>query len=287
MVWRLLLSLSLFALGVHSLTKNCDTSCNGCAYKNDSASCTGCSISGNILFTVNDQYGYCAAAGQCTSSLGYLSADQKKCYIGGNCPPGYFISNSTCSVCDSGCKECSGSGNNQCLSCPTGKILSLNNSDVGTCILPSACPSGQLSADKNLCAGAVSTSCTGGCASCYGNSSLCLNCSGTNVLALENYASSTAAWGTCTAAMIVKRKYYTFGFDPNNITIQYKCHWTCQSCVAENDPNACITCSSNAYLNILSDARGYYIGNCKAGCAGPTDFKLDSGTRKYCNPQCI
>jgi hypothetical protein len=100
------------------------------------------------------------------------------------CPAQKFSNASGCFACHSECESCSGPNNNNCLSCPSGLKLTVQNtcgcpinsslSSGGTCI----CKSGSYNngTDCQLC--------DSNCATCIGTSTKCLSC-GMNSFLME------------------------------------------------------------------------------------------------------
>ena len=291
MIWRLLLPLAFIIRSGFAITTECHSSCASCVVANDSSACTSCRATVPILILTNDNYGICGSTDNCTTYGGLVLTNGSifKCFIGAFCPPGYYKSASTCIACDKSCQECSGANSNQCLSCPDGKTLLIDFDDSGKCIDKTSC-NGTLVSDGKLCVGSIknaTANCSSGCSTCYTNSSShCKSCpysaTSATLIQTENYVSDER-WGSCSSAISIKRKWYNFGFDPNNVTNQFKCHWTCQSCITENDPNGCTSCTNYAYLKVISEINGSPIGSCRPSCSSPGDLSLIVGNRKYCS----
>ena len=273
------LALAMIVEGVRLLEVGCDSSCKTCAIANDSSACTSCN-SGSVFY-VNDDYGPCRTD-DCATYGGYWYAAKSKCLIGGGCPTGTYLSVKTCNSCPSSCKDCFGGESTQCLSCPSGKTLNLESDVGGSCIDSASCK--QTLYSNNLLCATQAANCSVNCSACY--SSLATNCRTCNgigsLLQVENYVNVSDGWGSCSSTVAFDRKYYRFGYNPGNGTQQFKCHWTCQSCVAENDRFSCTSCSSLAYLYIVAYVRNRPVGYCKPACSASTDYKLEIGTRKYC-----
>lgn len=283
-IWQPFLCLTLILSSASALSSYCDSSCGSCNYFNDSTSCTSCSNSNYVLLLVNDDYGPCIDPSLCSNYGGLIDVNRHKCFIGGSCPPGYFTSSPNCNPCSSNCQECYGGNNNQCTSCLPGYVLRLDNDDAGTCILQSQCTS-PYTFTGTICV-SNTTTCASNCATCYSNSTCqCRSCSSNSttkyLLLLENY-NSTDQWGQCTTNVSTQRKHYNFGFDPANEKVQFKCHWTCQTCVSENDRFFCTSCSNYSYLSILGVVNGASYGYCKPTCSASNEYNLVLSARKYC-----
>jgi hypothetical protein len=66
------------------------------------------------------------------------------------------------------------------------------------------------------------------------------------------------------------------------VTNQFKCHWTCQSCAAENDRFSCTGCSNNSYLSVMGTIGGLTpVGYCKPQCKN-SEYNLVIGQKKFC-----
>ncbi len=270
------------------ISASCDSTCSACAIPGDANACTACTDTTKYLILVSDDYGPCASSTVCTSYGGLTIATSTpyKCFIGGMCPVGYYTSGSTCAACDSTCKECFGSGVDSCTVCSPDKMLVLDNTYGGRCVTIASTYTGMtMYANNLLAATAISTtSCATNCASCYSSSQYqCKTCATSYLLLAENYIDAANSWGQCSKALTVSRQRYNFGFDPQNATHQYRCHWTCQSCVAENDSFACTACSSSAYLHVLSEIDGAGVGSCRPTCGSTGERALAVGSRKYCS----
>lgn len=282
----MILPLLTFTLIVNcqSTSYNCDKSCATCAFVQDPNSCTSCSDSSLFLLLVNNDYGPCVTPGSCSTFGGLADILRHKCFLGGSCPPGFYPNIGICYACPVGCSECYGGQSNQCLGCSSGYILRLDNDDSGTCILPSNCLQ-PYSIMGNVCAINGSNNCSNGCATCYNNSaSQCKSCSAANPLLLfqpENYIGNDQ-WGSCNSTVTIARKHYNFGFDPGNVSAQFKCHWTCQTCLAENDRFACTSCGGSAFLSIQSEVKNTPYGYCKIYCNNANEYQLNVGSKRYC-----
>jgi len=283
MIWRLSLVLLLLHSCVKAFDVGCDKMCKTCAILADPYACTSCTDGLRLLVLVNDDFGNCDTVENCAAMGGLVITSSKKCFIGGSCPPGYFKNSTNCISCHTSCKECFGPGSNECLVCPEGKSLSLDNGIGGTCIDKTTCKN-QSFANGALCAES-SANCATGCGTCYSSSSSqCRSCNETGLQYLvENYINSNVSWGSCSASITLKRMAYTFSFDPKSALVQFKCHWACKSCVAENDPLACTSCSNSAYLNVITELGGVPVGNCKPTCVNSKERSLTLGGRKYCS----
>ena len=286
MIWRIVVIGFLATLSLAtSLTVGCHSDCKACTSFNDSSACLSCTK--GILVLVNNDYGYCSTK-TCSdlSGLSYTetSTNVSKCFIGGYCPSNYYhpVGESRCAACDKSCSDCFGPNSTDCLTCPSGKLLNISdNAFGGNCIDTSKCNATILGSNA-ICGN--STVCDSTCGSCIGTKAEhCTVCKdATQVLAVKN-SIGTLSWGPCLTSLSMNRDYYAFGISPNVITSQYKCHWTCQACVAENDRFACTACSDNAYLNVISELNGAPVGNCKPTCANSGELSLKLGKRNYCS----
>jgi len=283
MFWRILsVFLILSFTFIYAADKGCDSTCKTCNLFYDSAACTSCN--GTLQVLVNNDYGTCVNK-TCSELNGLELKDSSgtKCFIGGSCPNGYYASQGSCVACDSSCVDCIAGGKEDCLSCPSGKTLNLGDKEFsGSCIDSTACTNnGTLFGDKAVCG--KNGTCDTSCATCLGPlAAHCTSCKdANNVLNIENIVSGIS-WGTCSATVNLKRKYYNFGMNPSSTKAQYKCHWTCKGCVAENDRFACTACAAGTYLNILSELNGAPVGNCKPECEGNDVRTFTAGTSQFC-----
>ncbi len=287
MIWRLLLLVCTFFAFVGQVQSiTCDQSCATCALPSDSSACTSCSTSGYYLLLVNDDYGPCVSSTQCTtySGLTLSTGTVNKCFIGGRCPPGYFTSGTACQACNSTCKECSGVSGTQCLSCPSGSMLNLTNDEGGSCVVIGSATCSNTTYSSGLLCAKNGTSCASTCATCYGNSIYqCKTCPSSSMIMTENYIDSNERWGQCGTTVTLSRRNFVFGFNPQNYSQQFKCHWTCRACISENDRFACTACSDNAYLHIVTETAGAAVGVCRPACSSTGERSLAVGSRKYCS----
>jgi proprotein convertase subtilisin/kexin type 5 len=120
---------------------SCDAACLTCTGPNNST-CTSCT--GGLLLVQNLTGGYC---------------------IGACLAVGYTQSGTSCLECHTSCLTCSGTANNECLSCPSGTYLS--NSYCRMVCPPASFPN----TTSSQC-----SPCDGSCTYCFG--STIDNCTG-------------------------------------------------------------------------------------------------------------
>ena len=282
MVSLLLLLLSPVLTVVYAFDTECNPSCTSCTFPGDPYACNSCNDTTKYLILVENSFGYCDTPESCTAMGGLTVPSVRKCFIGGACQLGLYASDSVCSRCHSSCEECFGPGSNECLACNYDKMLYLENGEGGSCISKGTCTKTSY-ANGALCAD-NSGACATGCATCFSNSPFqCRSCNAGYQYLPENYIDTGTSWGTCGSTITIKRKRYNFGFNPSDSMIQFKCHWTCQSCVTETERLACTSCTNSAYLNVITEVGGVPVGNCKPSCSDRDERVLVLGNRKYCS----
>jgi len=129
------------------------------------------SIVGNVCLLCPSSCTQCVSTTNCTQCKNSLYTTPN-CTSPANCTTGYLASNGTCQSCNSQCLTCYGSQSYECLSCPSGQVLT-----NGQCILN--CPSGSV---KN---GSACVNCPIYCTNCSitNNSVICSACSTPYLLA--------------------------------------------------------------------------------------------------------
>lgn len=154
-------------------------------------------------------------------------------------------------VCDSTCKNCSGTGSNQCIACRTGEILAGDKS--------CQCPEGYA---RNASTGVCETSCIGLCLGCVeGYPSLCTSC-GANASLSNTSNNNGVVSGSCTC---------NTGFLQSDRNCIKECNELCSSCVGTT---GCAECKENASLSgdrwSCSCSLGYKLeaGACVRACDG-------------------
>ncbi len=289
MIWRISLTFVVLISAIsviRGLTTNCHSECRSCALYNDRTACTSCN--NGTLALLNNDYGYCTNR-TCSELGGLLSVENStgitKCFLGGYCPNGYYATTANrCEKCDSSCGDCFGANATHCLTCSAGKVLNVSSESAygGNCIEPTACNDTLIGQPAAVCG--KNGTCDTSCQTCVGPlADHCTACKDTTkMLSIQNNA-GTVGWGLCTDTVALSRKYYSFGYNPSSIVGQFKCHWTCQGCVAENDRFACTGCAANAYLNVISEVNGAPVGNCKPTCESPNEKALIIGNKKLCS----
>ncbi|KAJ7424352.1 hypothetical protein BTVI_06833 [Pitangus sulphuratus] len=140
--------------------KECETCHRSCA------TCAGAGVDACI----NCTQGYFMEDGRCVQS----------------CSSGYYLDHSTesgyksCKRCDASCLDCSGQGDRNCTSCPSGYNL-----DTGACVMGTVCKDGEYLDDSQEC-----QLCEASCQKCTGpESDNCISCLLTRsvTIAFENF----------------------------------------------------------------------------------------------------
>ncbi|XP_075595358.1 proprotein convertase subtilisin/kexin type 5 isoform X2 [Balearica regulorum gibbericeps] len=186
-------------------------------------SCATCAGAG-VDACINCTQGYFMEDGRCVQS----------------CSSGYYLDHSTesgyksCKRCDASCLDCSGQGDRNCTSCPSGYNL-----DTGVCVVGTVCKDGEYLDDSQEC-----QLCEASCQKCIGPElDNCISCSPTRVF----------DDGHC--VMQCPRGKFQFKRQC------HLCHHTCLDC-SGSEPNKCTTCGT--------DRRGIerflYHGECRASC---------------------
>ncbi|XP_021397203.2 proprotein convertase subtilisin/kexin type 5 isoform X2 [Lonchura striata] len=190
----------------------------------------------------------CAGAGvdaciNCTQ--GYFMEDGR-CVL--SCSSGYYLDHSTesgyksCKRCDASCLDCSGQGDRNCTSCPSGYNL-----DTGVCVIGTVCKDGEYLDDSQEC-----QLCEISCQKCIGpESDHCISCPLRRVF----------DDGRC----VMQCPRGKFEFKQHC----HLCHHTCLDC-SGSEPNKCTTCGT--------DRRGVerflYHGQCRDNCP-PGHYHLE------------
>ena len=182
------------------------------------------------------------------------------------CPDGYYSDqiNNNCDICDSSCKKCSGASSSECLSCNTGKYLSVSGTSF-QCI--SVCPVGYYGDSDNVCQKCDST-----CKTCNGGTQQsCIDCD------LPRYLLDNQCFSNCpgsyygentTATCIQECPSGTFPYEASKIC------GPCNNCLKCNGfaINKCTVCASNQYLQegicVTSCSMDHYVN--------PGNFSCDS-----------
>uniref|UniRef100_A0A8C6ZU05 Proprotein convertase subtilisin/kexin type 5 n=1 Tax=Nothoprocta perdicaria TaxID=30464 RepID=A0A8C6ZU05_NOTPE len=186
-------------------------------------SCATCAGAG-IDSCINCTQGYFMEDGRCVQS----------------CSSGYYLDHSTesgyktCKRCDASCMECSGHGDRNCTSCPSGYNL-----DSGACVVGTVCKDGEYLDDSQKC-----QLCEVSCEKCIGpERDNCISCPSTR--AFDD--------GRC-VIQCPRGKFEIKGQC-------HLCHHTCLDCNG-SEPNKCTACGT--------DRRGIdrflYRGECREGC---------------------
>uniref|UniRef100_A0A8C3JAN1 Proprotein convertase subtilisin/kexin type 5 n=1 Tax=Calidris pygmaea TaxID=425635 RepID=A0A8C3JAN1_9CHAR len=186
-------------------------------------SCATCAGAG-VDACINCTQGYFMEDGRCVQS----------------CSSGYYLDHSTesgyksCKRCDASCLDCSGQGDRNCTSCPSGYNL-----DTGVCVVGTVCKDGEYLDDSQEC-----QLCEASCQKCIGSElDNCISCPHTRIF----------DDGRC--VMQCPRGKFEFKGQC------HLCHHTCLDC-SGSEPNKCTTCGT--------DRRGIerflYHGECRASC---------------------
>ncbi|XP_026559605.1 proprotein convertase subtilisin/kexin type 5 isoform X1 [Pseudonaja textilis] len=156
------------------------------------------------------------------------------------CHNGYYLDHSlengykTCKRCDVSCFGCSGPGERNCTSCPSGYIL-----DTGLCVVGLVCKDGEYIDFLGHC-----QFCDISCSKCTGPTSKdCVGCSYAKVL----------DDGRCT----VQCPRGKFEFNKQC----HSCHESCREC-SGNEPNECTSCAKDKKGHM----RFLYLGECRKSC---------------------
>ncbi|XP_068278360.1 proprotein convertase subtilisin/kexin type 5 isoform X1 [Nyctibius grandis] len=187
-------------------------------------SCATCAGAG-VDACINCTQGYFMEDGRCVQS----------------CSSGYYLDHSTesgyksCKRCDASCLDCSGQGDRNCTSCPSGYNL-----DTGVCVMGTVCKDGEYLDDSQEC-----QLCEASCQKCVGPElDNCISCPLTRVF----------DDGHC--VMQCPRGKFEFKGQC------HLCHHTCLDC-SGSEPNKCIACGT--------DRRGIdrflYHGECRESCS--------------------
>ncbi|XP_057288919.1 proprotein convertase subtilisin/kexin type 5 isoform X1 [Pezoporus wallicus] len=186
-------------------------------------SCATCAGAG-VDACINCTQGYFMEDGRCVQS----------------CSSGYYLDHSTesgyksCKRCDASCLDCSGQGERNCTSCPSGYNL-----DTGVCVVGTVCKDGEYLDDSQKC-----QLCEASCQKCIGpEPDNCISCPLTRVF----------DDGRC----IMQCPRGKFEFKGQC----HLCHHTCLDC-SGSEPNKCTTCGT--------DRRGIerflYHWECRESC---------------------
>ncbi|XP_064032778.1 proprotein convertase subtilisin/kexin type 5 isoform X1 [Pogoniulus pusillus] len=186
-------------------------------------SCATCAGAG-VDACINCTQGYFMEDGRCVQS----------------CSSGYYLDQSAesaykiCKRCDASCLDCSGQGDRNCTSCPSGYNL-----DTGVCVVGTVCKDGKYLDDSQEC-----RLCETSCQNCIGpETDDCISCPITRVF----------DDGRC----VMQCPKGKFEFNGQC----HLCHHTCLDCRG-SEPNKCTTCGT--------DRRGIerflYHGECRESC---------------------
>ncbi|XP_074022904.1 proprotein convertase subtilisin/kexin type 5 isoform X1 [Numenius arquata] len=204
-------------------------------------SCATCAGAG-VDACINCTQGYFMEDGRCVQS----------------CSSGYYLDHSTesgyksCKRCDASCLDCSGQGDRNCTSCPSGYNL-----DTGVCVVGTVCKDGEYLDDSQEC-----QLCEASCQKCVGPElDKCISCPLTRVF----------DDGRC--VMQCSRGKFEFKGQC------HLCHHTCLDC-SGSEPNKCTTCGT--------DRRGIerflYHGECRESC--PPGHYHSEHTCVTCSSNC-
>ncbi|XP_017941456.2 proprotein convertase subtilisin/kexin type 5 isoform X4 [Manacus vitellinus] len=212
--------------------KECETCHRSCA------TCAGAGVDACI----NCTQGYFMEDGRCVQS----------------CSSGYYLDHSTesgyksCKRCDASCLDCSGQGDRNCTSCPSGYNL-----DTGACVMGTVCKDGEYLDDSQEC-----QLCEASCQKCTGpESDNCISCLLTRVF----------DDGRC----VVQCPRGKFEFKGQC----HVCHHTCLDC-SGSEPNKCTSCGTDR----RGTERFLYRGECRESCP-PGHYHADH-TCMPCSGHC-
>ena len=160
----------------------------------------------------------CTSPSSCTSChKGYVFNEQGQCVA--NCPLGKHQVEGHCKACHANCKTCKGLNQDNCLSCPPGRVLS-----SGQCL--ETCPEGYYPS-KDFC-----LPCHSSCQSCSGGDhTQCNSCH-------QGMKLSANACISCPPGQFYHEK-------SSKCT---QCHQTCSSCSGPTDTE-CTACSEPLQLD--------------------------------------
>lgn len=137
------------------------------------------------------------------------------------CQAGYFLVNTTCTICNSNCSECINTSKT-CTSCASGFYL-----DTIYAICVPSCLTGYFANDLSKTCGV----CTAPCATCKTTSVFCLSCT------QSNYLFNNSCLTSCPSS------YYI----ANSVTLNCDaCNSNCLTCM--NTTTYCLTCNNSLGL---------------------------------------
>lgn len=181
------------------------------------------------------------------------------------CPEGFYSdgTSNTCPPCNGECVTCFGPLNSNCITCPTGKFLSINKNSY-TCTL---CPPGTYPESSGVC-----HNCDPNCVTCFGGSSSECNSCDPNKFFFEYQCWINCPDGyfgvnntmTCETTCPIKN----FGYKGTNTC--WPCTVNCDKCVGIGD-NQCTVCEKGFLLE-----EGRCVNPCSSDhFANPTNSSCD------------
>lgn len=174
----------------------------------------------------------------------------------------YDSANGVCELCNSECSTCSGPASADCLTCPSGKMLHMNQCEQ-------ECPEGYASSDGSTCVACTDSRCTR-CSE--NNPGICLGCS----------AGFAALSGTCTDTCPEGKVLV------HADSICSRCPTGCRTCTldqllpATDENMVCTACTSSS--DILDE--GKCFSDCPAGSQKILTGNVYSCQTVSCSPLC-
>ncbi|XP_078423427.1 proprotein convertase subtilisin/kexin type 5b isoform X2 [Cetorhinus maximus] len=223
----------------------CVFSCEAGTYFNSlSRDCESCHIS----------CATCAGPGQesCTQCAAGYYLEDWRCVL--SCSLGYYIDQpsehgeKTCRRCDASCLTCTGQGERNCSTCPSGYNL-----EGGVCVVGTVCKDGEYIDDA------------GNCLTCH---FYCDKCSGP----------SKDDCITCVAPRFFDDGHCVINCSTDKFGMNgqcYPCHHTCKRCTG-GEPNDCTSCDKDKFGN----NRYFFKDECSEDC--PTSHY--PAADKICRP---
>ncbi|KAL4454935.1 hypothetical protein ABPG74_006317 [Tetrahymena malaccensis] len=220
----------------------CDKTCQDCSYQNGQVQCNSC-IS-NLMDPQKDA---------CVCKEGFNLQDGE-C----KCQENKIFNNNTCLPCHSSCKQCSGPGINECISCKD------QNQEINQKTKLCTCKQGYFYVQNNMCQKCYQT-----CQNCLSSGeSDCYSClEGSNLILVDTRAKTSAC--KCQSG-------FYFDMDQH---ICKKCSDSCKECIREND---CLSCDEDfMYLKKVS---GQNFGICV--CQGSFFYNKKEKKCQNCHFSC-
>ena len=247
----------------HFVDKTCIQTCPSNTY-DDSNVCRACH--NTCLSCSGALDNNCLSCNPSSTPNGKFYFSPKTCIE--TCPSSTFNDNNICRDCHTDCLTCSGSANNQCLSCDSlsathGKFLFTDKMCAATC------PSNTYE-DSGVC-----KDCHSSCLTCNGPANnQCLSC--------DCESATNPKFHNIDKTCLLSCPSNTF----DSLDICYPCYSACLTCTAAG-PSACSSCPVNSYL--LSGACGpscptrkwprnldWTCQDCHASCLTCTDSSSSS-----------